>query len=456
MENVQEYINELVEPYKENDNAYVVTSGTTRLKCYALYIRGDKTKRGYKALLKKGSIIRTLDDFCSVSSILSRYKRRVLIKTNDIIIDNKIYCVLTEDFECTSETEAVALSALVSTVGSYSHKLMPEKKVLNKVQEAEHSITSDTSTKADSLSEVALQQVDARIDKRLKSKNIDLTYNYIESKPYIQKTLEFNNTKLNKAVDILAESPTLYITGKSGSGKTFLTKEIAGKICNIDLTNVNEDNEDFECYDNFMWVETERIDKKEFKSILAKFCMHNKGSETCLIAFNEASKTAFSGLVPFWDLLDKNGIPFKTRLQQGITFKYNGNKIELPKSLKIIASVADKDYDDQMERRLKAWISINEFSEEEYDEVSRYTGIDRKIINLLFELQSVKVNDTDDLKSKSKRTFMIPYKLKFEKIKYLDSLINSITMRFGGQANMEKVEKIKEYVEELKKNEDQQ
>ena len=125
----------------------------------------------------------------------------------------------------------------------------------NKVQEAEHSITSDTSSEAESLSEKALQQVSDIVDNKLNEKNNNLVYDYIESKPYINKKLQFNYIKLKRAIDILNESNTLYITGKSGSGKTFLTKEIAGKLCNIDLTDVNSNNEDFECYSNCLLKE---------------------------------------------------------------------------------------------------------------------------------------------------------------------------------------------------------
>ena len=325
----------------------------------------------------------------------------------------------------------------------------------NKVQEAEHSITSDTSSEAESLSEKALQQVSDIVDNKLNEKNNNLVYDYIESKPYINKKLQFNYIKLKRAIDILNESNTLYITGKSGSGKTFLTKEIAGKLCNIDLTDVNSNNEDFECYSNCLWVETERIDTKEFRNQLAKFCMHNKNSENCLIVFNEASKPAFSRIFPFWERMDEGGVLFKKRLQQGLVFKYNDCEIELPKSLKIIALIADEQYDPQMERRFKTRLNINEFSKEEYEEISTYTEIKREIIDILFEFQVVRCEQAVNEEHRLQRTFIIPYELKKNKINELESYLNNHLKAVGIQWE-EKRGIVKNYIEELKKNEIQQ
>lgn len=325
----------------------------------------------------------------------------------------------------------------------------------NKVQEAEHSITSDTSSEAESLSEKALQQVSDIVDNKLNEKNNNLVYDYIESKPYINKKLQFNYIKLKRAIDILNESNTLYITGKSGSGKTFLTKEIAGKLCNIDLTDVNSNNEDFECYSNCLWVETERIDTKEFRNQLAKFCMHNKNSENCLIVFNEASKPAFSRIFPFWERMDDGGVLFKERLQQGLVFKYNDCEIELPKSLKIIALIADEQYDPQMERRFKTRLNINEFSKEEYEEISTYTEIKREIIDILFEFQVVRCEQAVNEEHRLQRTFIIPYELKKNKINELESYLNNHLKAVGIQWE-EKRGIVKNYIEELKKNEIQQ
>lgn len=318
----------------------------------------------------------------------------------------------------------------------------------NMVKEAEHSLTSD---KASSLSEEAKQQSEeiakrvyednkAKEEEELREKSKSFIYEFSHSEPYIDKVLEYNNSKLEIALFNLDVYNTLYLTGLSRSGKTYLCREVSGKYCNIDTSKFGNGEYYFS---NLMWVPC-YIDRKYFIRKFAEFCVHNLNSEKCLLVLNEATKEALYRLLPIWEDMDRDGKKFKELIEEGLAFECDGTTIEIPKGLRILANVADgqdKNDIDQVVNRFVAHIDMNMLTDD-ISLISQYVGIKEDIIKLLYNIQDgiIKEYSMD-------KTFLVIYRLKYDKRKYLEEIYNNQCNKLFGPKWKEAKETLREYID---------
>lgn len=318
----------------------------------------------------------------------------------------------------------------------------------NKVKEAEHSLTSD---EASSLSEEAKQQSEeiaqriydknkAKEEEEIRKKLKSFVYKFNPSEPYIDKILEYNNSKLEIAIFNLDVYHTLYVTGLSRSGKTYLCKEISGKYCNIDTSKLGNDEYYFS---NLMWVPC-HINRRYFIRKFAEFCVHNLNSEKCLLVLNEATKEYLYKLLPIWEDMDRDGKKFKEIIEEGLTFECDGVTIEVPKGLRILANVADgqnKDDIEQVVNRFVAHIDMNQLTDD-ISAISQYTGIDEKILKLLYSIQDEMIKQYG-----MHRTFLVIYRLKYDKRKHLEEIYNNQCSKLFGPKWKEAKALLREYID---------
>lgn len=256
------------------------------------------------------------------------------------------------------------------------------------------------------LTERAKDEVYDDFKNRDKQLDSNLNYEYIIGKPYKNIELQYNTRFYTEINHILEKYATLYLIGDSRSGKTFILNKILGEKFNIDLSELELNTYKFE---NLLIIDCpEEKENKEFRKVFAQFCVHNKNSDICYAVFNEASKDAFARIFPFWEQLDKDGIPFEDRLNKGLTFNYNDTTIEIPHNLKIIVSIAYDQYDKQVANRLKNIVDLGDIKLQDAIEISAYTKIDEWIIRYLIEAQNhILKQHYNDIN----RRFIVPYHL---------------------------------------------
>ena len=278
---------------------------------------------------------------------------------------------------------------------------------------AETSKTAESSDVAHSLDENAKQQVAGIYAEKEREKQEeqgrklkDLSYEFKQSEPYKSKTLQYNNRQFELGLFWLDSNYTLYITGMSRSGKTYITKEIAGKYIGIDTSNLKMDTV---AYEHMLWVNS-TMNKSEFRELFAKFCNHNVNSDKCLVVFNEASKRDFMNLVPFWEEMDADGNSFKDSISQGLSFEYHDIPINIPKNLRIIANIANEQYDIQMENRFGKRLDLDDITSEDIEDISNYTSIPENILEILIKVQDKIARDWGN-----EKRFICVYKLKKNK-----------------------------------------
>lgn len=319
---------------------------------------------------------------------------------------------------------------------------------------------AEQSSETESLTESAKQEVESIIDKKhqeeqelLEQRRRNLQYEYIEASEFTDIPLVLNKVKAYKALDILDSSHTLYITGMSRSGKTYLTKYVAGKFIGISTDDIDQKAIDSEgsivCYENLLWLNC-TIDKKYFREVFAKFCVHNNSAEKCLVVFNEASKNAFMNLVPFWEQMDCDGKSFKDFTKQGLYFTYNDMQIQVPRNLRIIANIANSEYDSQMENRFGNRLDLDDISTstENIKEISEYTGIPENIIEIIVKTQNTLLKEWKD--PKNKQAFFIPYHLKYNPYKTLTSYKEKVNLIYAGDISTSDVATLENYIESIK------
>lgn len=281
----------------------------------------------------------------------------------------------------------------------------------------------------------------------------DLEYVYNEVPVFLNNPLLINTENAKKALDLLNIQHTLYITGASRSGKTYLTKYIAGKF--TDKYTENIDKEAFNkglkivSYENLLWVDC-GVNYKEFCEIFAKFCTHNISTTNCLVVFNEADVNRFKGLIPFWEQMDCDGKSFKDFVEQDLYFIYNDMQIQVPKNLRIIANIADSEYDKQMENRFgnRLDLDIISTSTENIRELSSYTGMPEEIIEILIKTQNILLKEWKD--PKNKQAFFIPYHLKYKPYETLIKYKDKVNLIYAGDISESDVATLENYINSIK------
>ena len=283
--------------------------------------------------------------------------------------------------------------------------------------ESSESKIAESSEVAESLGDNAKQQVldtaqqvydenERKKQEELEQRLKDLSYEFKKAEPYNERTLLYNSRQFELGLLWLETNYTLYITGMSRSGKTYITKEIAGKYVGVDTSNLKMDTV---AYEHLLWVNS-TMNTSEFRELFAKFCNHNINSDKCLVVFNEASKRDFMNLVPFWEEMDVDGFSFKDMISQGLSFEYNGMSIEIPKNLRIVANIANEQYDIQMENRFGKRLDLDDIKVDDIQDISNYTSIPENIINILIKVQDKIAKDWGN-----EKRFICIYKLKKNK-----------------------------------------
>lgn len=456
MRSVVNYIDELKREYSNiiinsSNNWYTISSSVTEKTNYFAFVEELGAK---KFVLKKGSLIYPLNKYDAKnnnwsSSYIKYRDKRVSIKTKMVELSGRNFDMVVEDFECTSKSIIAMFVCLVVGATTYINKI--DKREMSMVKEAEHSLTSDNSSSADKLSEKAQQQ-SADIAQRIYEENRErerleyekqlksFKYAFNESRPYIEKQLMYNQSKMDMALSGLETNQTVYITGLSRSGKTFLCKEIAGKFCNVDTSNIKHKAV---YYNNLMWVSC-NMDIDKFTRKLAEFCVHNKNNK-CLLVINEATKDKLCELLPMWEDMDAEGKNYKEFLysEKGLDFECDGEIIKVPKGLCILANVADgQNVHDltQVVNRFVNHINMNEITDD-IVYLSRYTGIRQDIFEFLIEMQNTILSQYEN-----EDAFIAIYKLKYETLRELKRYYKHGMTYYEDLA---KLDILKKYIEEL-------
>ena len=327
----------------------------------------------------------------------------------------------------------------------------------DRVKEAEHSILSDSANKSeetDSLSEKAQQQ-SADIANRIYKENKErerieyekklksFKYEFEDLGGYVGNTLDYNEHIFLEAVEALEKHMNAFINGTSNSGKTFMAREIAGKFCNVDT----RDFEDYERFaHNLMWVQAS-MDRKEFLQKFVEFCVYNKNSERCLIVINEADKNNLNKLLVYiWDSLKGKGKDsFYDIISNGKSFTYNGELVEIPKGLRILANVCCDNPKDlgQIKNRFPYYANLDDIRVTPKF-LSDYTGIRLDISELLLDLQNeFKTNYGAD------GMYIVIYDLKYKTLEsleyYYEFIENSCSRK-----SLKKIKALKDYIEVVK------
>lgn len=491
-----EYINKLRKTYAKeiitsNNNWYVIgTCENERSK--TIYYSIIEELEPKKFIIKKGSLLRKIEDYDKRNNTRSSTLRklrpiRVSIKTVRTILENTEYDEVIEDFEVTSLSNcnsftSTNVGSLNIEKGGYVHIIDKEelRYEVSTVKEAEHAITSDKTEEAvvaesanhaakadeaiklsdeqkleikqqtENIAQQTYEENKRKEQLELEEKLKTFVYKYQTFEDYNDKELEYNKQKLESALTMLSRDKTVYVTGKSRSGKTFLCREIAGKFCNIDTTDF-ENHAKFA--HNLMWIKA-TMSEEVFIQKFAEFCVHNKNAEKCLIVINEAKKDNLYNLLPMWEKMDADGKKYKDFLQEGLTFECNGVSIEVPKGLCILANVADGQNIDDLEQVLNRFnhnrIDMNDISEDLVD-ISKFTNIPLKVLSLLSEIQSEIIEETEN----DSKSFIVVYLLKYDKLNTLKKCLKSIKKDLYLWEDDDRVTELESYISKLEDNSDE-
>lgn len=469
MQTVLEYVRNLRKQYSNeiinstNKWFFVGKCENERSKTRYYSIIEERGPKEY--VLKKGSLLRTLEEYDNVNSswrdvYISRRPLRTAIKTSRIVLGKRAFDLVIEDFVDTSLSTLSMFNCLVVGKGGYTYEINKNELRFEclKVKEAEYAVTSDKSEKskfAGMADYISLEQ-QYRINKQTErliaeneeKKQLELEkrlktfiYNYEIFGSYIEKELEYNKQKFEIALTMLETDKTVYVTGKSRSGKTFLCREVAGKFCNINTSNF-ENHAKYA--HNLMWIKA-TMNEETFIQKFAEFCMHNRDSKRCLLVINEAKKDNLYNLLPMWEKMDADGKKYKDFLKEGLTFNYNGIDIEIPKGLAILANVADGQNTDDLEQVLNRFnqnrINMNDISDELVD-ISKFTDIPIRILELLSELQTEIIEETEN----ESKSFIVIYHLKYDRLNYLKKSLKSIKRDIYLWEDDVRVKEIEEYI----------
>jgi MoxR-like ATPase len=100
------YLNDLNDRYC-HENAYKYQLGNKSIATYGIIVLDNEN-----VTIKNGSIIMSIERFKKSNSISSTdIELRMQVKTKDMYIENKEYCVVDEDFQCKNKADAVKIIA---------------------------------------------------------------------------------------------------------------------------------------------------------------------------------------------------------------------------------------------------------------------------------------------------------------------------------------------------------
>lgn len=453
---VVEYIQNLKDSYNNiilnsKNDWYTINSNISKYTRYYAIVEkvGDK-----EYLLKKGSLIYTIDKYDSKDNkwkdtYIKNRGKRISINTETVEIGGRQFDLVLEDYKATSISNIALFVTLVIGATTYIHKLDKRSNSMCAfAEESKHSLTSD---EASSLSKKAEQQVDDKIkkaiadDKAATMAEIErqrklFKYTFRESKSYVSRGMEYNKSKEDIISFDLDTYRGVYLTGLSGSGKTYMCKEVAGKKCNIDTSVIKNDNYYFS---NLMWISC-NLDPEKARRKFAEFCTYNIDSEVCVLVLNEGTKDKICTILPIWDDMDTDGKSFRDKLEEGIEFECDGVMIKVPKGLRILANVADgQSVQDikQVKRRFGKHVSMNTLTDD-LDLLSQYTGVRVDILKLLYEIQDEIISEYGDNKA-----FLVINELKYKTRECLEEICSEQFKKLWGLRWDDAKKKIREYID---------